>query len=243
MSILTVDNHKSLSELGATLDDEWKRVFETSAFIKTIEQGKVTNSLYAMYLIETYHYTRHNAKNQALVGVSMPIADPQYLRFCFQHAAEEAGHELMAYHDLKCLLDRRELELPEPLPATEILIAYLYWVSSQGNSLRRLGYSFWAETCYDYIGRLLKKVQKALDLQPAQMTFFVSHAHIDKQHAREVEQMLLRCCQSKADWQAVATVMVTTLRLTAAMMDEVYVEFRKVLAEQSDRYAFLKGAH
>lgn len=236
------DTSAHLNDLNRQLDSAWEDLFKGSLFLSTIEQGPVTKSLYAMYLIETYHYTKHNAKNQALVGSILPIEDTQYLKFCFQHAAEETGHELMAYHDLKSVLKMSEIDLPGPLPSTEVLVAYLYWISSHGNPLQRLGYSFWAESCYKYIGRLLKKVQTDLSLDPHHMTFFISHAHIDVEHAREVEQMLIRGCKKPGDWQDVATVMLTTLRLTGAMMDEVHAEHQKFMNNTSNRYPFLQEA-
>ncbi len=48
----------------------------------------------------------------------------------------------MALDDLRALgllLQDPQRELPPPFPVTEMLIAYLYWVSSRGNPVQRLG--------------------------------------------------------------------------------------------------------
>lgn len=103
---------------------KWNHILETSLLSKTILSGDFDVRLYAIYLLETYHYTVHNSRNQALVGASLELsADIQYLKFCLKHAYEEAGHELMALHDLKTLgLSELPSPLPTPVQANEILL-------------------------------------------------------------------------------------------------------------------------
>ncbi|WNY20322.1 iron-containing redox enzyme family protein [Xylella fastidiosa] len=229
----------SLEGLKRHLDDVWRDLFRISSFLRAIQDGEVTKSLYALYLLETYHYTKHNARNQALVGVRYGD-DHLYQKFCFKHAAEEVGHEMMALHDLKNLgLGAIDFEIPDPLPATTTLTAYLYWIAYQGNPLQRLGYSFWAEACYEYVLPMMAKVKEKLQLSTNQMTFFVSHADIDEEHSRIVNDMITRKCRVPADWQAIAEVMETSLRLTGKMMDEVYVEHHRLIAERAGRATFL----
>ena len=56
---------------------------------------------------------------------------------------EETGHENMALRDIRSLgFDVSAVSQMRPLPATETLTAYLYWISVQGNPVQRLGYSF-----------------------------------------------------------------------------------------------------
>ncbi|RKH65860.1 iron-containing redox enzyme family protein, partial [Corallococcus llansteffanensis] len=131
--------------------------------------------------------------------------------------------------------------IPPPLAATEVLTGYLYWISYQGNPLQRLGYSYWAESCYEYIRPLMGRVQKTLGLTAAQMTFFVAHADIDEDHSALVNEMIAKKCRTPEDWEDVARVMETSLRLTWRMMDEVVDAHARLLAGQSERGAFLKA--
>jgi pyrroloquinoline quinone (PQQ) biosynthesis protein C len=219
----------------------WSEVLGTSRLVKTIRSGAVSRELYAIYLLETYHYTSHNARNQALVAVR-DNGNPVYSKFCFEHAGEECGHERMALHDMVSLgIAPPDMQIPDPLAATETLIAYLYWISSAGNPLRRLGYSYWAESCYDYIDPLLRKVQATLGLAPSQMTFFVAHSEIDAGHAATVRQIMQRTCKSDADWEAVADVAQTSLRLTGRLMEAVYAEYLLFVEGRSRRYGFLRN--
>ncbi|HYO72039.1 MAG TPA: iron-containing redox enzyme family protein [Archangium sp.] len=233
----------NLEALKRRLTGVWEDLLANSRFVRIIQQGEVTKALYALYMIETYHYTRHNARNHALVGVRTPEDDRQYQKFCFTHAAEEVGHEQMALHDVVSLgfTPGQELPIPSPLPATEVLIGYLYWISYQGNPLQRLGYSYWAESCYEYIRPLMGKVQKKLGLTPAQMTFFVAHADIDAEHSRLVDEMITKKCKTPQDWEDVARVMETSLRLTWRMMDEVVDAYTLFVEGKSERAAFLRA--
>lgn len=219
----------------------WAEILEQSQLSRAIISGEFSKELYMIYMIETYHYTAHNARNQALAGVAHP-ENPVYMKFCFDHAAEEAGHELMALHDLRSLGQvEGELRLPDPLPATETLIAYLYWVSKQGNPFRRLGYSFWAESSYQHINPLVAKVKQKLGLRDSQLTFFVAHSSIDEGHAYEVRSVIERVAKTAEDWEAICETAEVSLRLTSQMLDEVYLEYRKLIKGLPSRYSFVRN--
>lgn len=242
MSIETVENVDTMNIqwLRQQLDNQWTMIHQNSAWVQGVTAGDFDKRLYAIYLIETYHYTLHNARNQALVGTRADNMSVQYRRYCFDHAAEETGHELMALHDLHSLgFDVRERDLPERLVSTEQLIAYLYWVASTGNPKQRLGYSFWAEQVYGYIQPLLDTLKSNLNLAGPNLTFLISHSKIDKKHAREVEEMLERECLDPQDWLSVRRVLNTTLELTGRMLDEVNEQYETLASGMPSRYDFL----
>ncbi|MBY0404429.1 MAG: iron-containing redox enzyme family protein [Cyanobacteria bacterium] len=231
----------SLEALDARVNQCWQTILSNSKMIQEIMAGGSDKRLYALYLIETYHYTRHNAKNQALVAIRSNDQHNAYLQFCFRHAADEAGHELMAVHDLKQMgVDSQPVLKSRPLPATEVLIAYLYWVSVQGNPVQRLGYSFWAESCYEAIGPVLKAMQTQMKLTPDQMTFFIDHATIDTKHAEMVRQMILQSAQTNQDWEDIGRVMEMSLMLTGRILDDVYESYHNLVTGKPSPYAFLK---
>lgn len=240
---LTHDERKlKLESLRNDCASSWEGILGNSSMARMIMSGDVDRKFCAMYLMETYHYTKHNARNQALVGVLANNIPDSYRRFCFHHAEEETGHENMALHDMLSSLGvhKKDVTLPEPLPATEVLVAYLYYASATGNPYQRLGYSFWAEACYEYINPLIDMIREKLNLQDNQMTFFKAHSEIDSEHAKEVEEMLVHCCQTEADWAAVEKVMKTSLKLTAAMVEgvvEAYIEDQK----GANKYSFLNN--
>jgi len=163
--------NQQLSLLDERIEKSWADILENSRLVKAIREGGVSRALYAIYMIETFHYTAHNARNQGLVGVRH-ADNPVYAKFCFEHAAQEVGHEKMALHDVMSLgLKHEVFDIPSALPETEVLIAYLYWISFTGNPLQRLGYSYWAENAYQFITPLINRLSETLELKPAQLTF------------------------------------------------------------------------
>lgn len=228
-----------LAQLDRSVDSIWSKILSTSRLARAIHEGEIDKALYAIYMIETFHYTAHNARNQALVGVRH-ADNAQYAKFCFEHAAEEVGHEKMALHDVMSIgLKKHAFDIPEPLPATEILIAYLYWISFTGNPLQRLGYSYWAENAYQYINPLIDRLRQTLDLQPSQLTFFIAHSDIDADHFDEIKSIMRRTCKTERDWLDIARVMETSLHLTGAVLEASYDEYERYRSGASRRYGFL----
>lgn len=234
-----LDFDARLERLNERVASVWGEILASSRLVGAIRDGSIDKALYAIYMLETYHYTAHNARNQALVGVRHADHAP-YAKFCFEHAAEEVGHERMALHDVMSIgLKDHSFEIPKPLPATEILIAYLYWISFTGNPLQRLGYSYWAENAYVYINPLIERLRRLLDLQESQLTFFIAHSAIDADHFDEIKSIMRRTCKKDEDWADIERVMETSLRLTGAMLDAVHDEYVRYRNGTSARYAFL----
>jgi thiaminase len=226
---------EQFARLDNCIEKTWASILSSSPLVKAIENGTVTKELYVSYMLETYHYTAHNAKNQALVGTRAGES-PTYMKFCFEHAAEETGHERMALHDICSIgFPKDPNAIPSPLPETEILIAYLYWISLTGNPVQRLGYSYWAENAYHYIMPLVKQTRDILKLQDSQLTFFIGHAEIDKNHLEDVRHFITSTCKSEADWQAVTRVAVTSLELTGRVMNAAFFEYERFVSRQSRR--------
>jgi hypothetical protein len=225
-------------ELDVLLEAAWEGHLGVSPTARRIEAGEYDARLYAIYLIETFHYTKHNARNQALVGVRSE-APPEYLRYCFRHALEETGHELMALHDLQKLgVCLENTPLPAPLSETEVLIAYLYWVSASGDPLGRLGYSYWAEDAYRHIQPLFSAVTKKLGLTSATSTFLSAHAAIDEEHAAAVRSLVKEQVRTPEQLSRIAEVMQTSLALTMRLFDALDREYRLVQESKSTRYRF-----
>ena len=234
------DNSKNFAALDRRMQVCWNDILADSPMIRAIMSGCEDRRLYALYLFETYHYTKHNAQNQALVAIRLPAGHTPYLQFCLRHASDEAGHEQMALHDLKMMgVDTSHVTRSAPLPATEVLIAYLYWISIQGNPVKRLGYSYWAENSYHYIGPVLKATREQMKLDRKQMTFFIDHASIDTKHAEMVRQMILRVSQTPQDWEDIGRVLEVSLRLTGNILTDVYRAYEEIKAGRASPYQFL----
>jgi hypothetical protein len=198
--------------------------------------------LYALWLIQVAHLTKHTSAHQALVGTRFQEISHAYMKFCFEHALEEVGHEMMAVHDLKKIGAKIDgiASLPAPLSATEQLTAYLYYVSQYGHPATRLGFSYWAEKCYPFIQSFAADTQKSLGLSDSQMSFFVSHSRIDEKHAADVERTIAQVCQQPQDWRAVTEGMQTSLELALKIFEQI-LALSKDLEQRPDYLDFLNA--
>ena len=232
-----------MTRLRASLDAKMAQLGEGPNLAKVLEPGFADARLYAIYLVETYHYTLHNSLNQAAVVTRARGLDPRYARFCLKHAQEETGHELMAFHDLRQLGApvTTPADLPPALPETKVLINYLYGVAERDVPVARLGYSYWAERSYGYMRPLLDLISSGLSVPKRAMTFFNEHSDIDVAHAQEVDEAISRFARTDEDWAAIEEVMLTSLTLTCTMLDAVLAEFERLKAGQSTRSAYLSA--
>lgn len=205
--------------LRQQVEAQWAEI-KRGEFWRLVRERPVSRELYRDLMLQVYHYSRHNSMNQA-VAAFVP-APEGLLKFVYRHAAEELGHEKMVTHDLRSIDLLRESDLQQPpLPATEALIGYLYYVSLRYGALPRLGYSFWAEGAHAHIGEVLAKVMKDLSLTSKNVTFFGAHAEADVHHIQQVEEALEKYATTPEDQELVTRVATTTLSLTGQLMEQV----------------------
>lgn len=241
-----IQENNFLSRLKSCRDNKWAQIKEDSNWVDFIINDNFSKDFYAIYLIETYHYVKENPRHQALVAVAGEGLPPNYFKFCYEHAEEETGHELMALHDLNSLgytVKKENIDAFSPLTETELLIAYLYYISQNGNPLRRVGYSFWAEDSYQYIQDLLKAISNKLNLSKENMTFLVSHSSIDEKHSAEIEEIITKFCKTEKDFEDILEVMTTTIELQAKMLEAVVNEYKKYISQKSNKYSMLRNTH
>lgn len=205
--------------LREAVDAEWAQI-KQGEFWRRVMNEPVSRPLYKDLMLQVYHYSRHNSMNQA-VAAFVP-APEGLLKFVYRHAAEELGHEKMVTHDLKSIDLFSEDDLLEPpLPATEALIGYLYYVALRYGPVARLGYSFWAEGVYGHIQAPFQKISQDLKLTSKNVTFFGSHALADAEHIRQVEEAIERFATTPQEMAMVEKVARTTLSLTGQLLEQV----------------------
>lgn len=239
-------NDSKLFNLKGIIAEKWQEILQQPQALQFSKSLMGSDRrVYALYLTQVYHYAWHTARNQALVAVNPNTKDIRYMQFCLEHALEETGHELMALHDLRSmgiLINDLEKEMPPAMPATQLLIAYLYRVAQYGNPLQRLGYSFWAETSYEYIRGFIDTMGENMELNKRQMTFFYNHSTIDDKHAKDVENILLHCCNTNDDWKAIEQAAVITLDLTHQILKSVLDEYEKLVKTEPSLYEIINMA-
>lgn len=231
-------------ELDQAMTEEWDVIVKHNAFFNALMDGLDDRRLLGIYLCEVYNTVKHSAITQALVA--QRLANPttlsiRYMKYCLNHALEEVGHEQMALHDLRSLgVDITNETMPAPSIATEAFTGYVYRLATTGNPLQRLGYSYWAENCYAYFAPIAMAIVQNMKLEAKNLTFFVQHGEIDKEHANEVKKIIADQVSTEADKTDIMSALRGTIRLQGAMLAEVYVLYQRYLKGELPRYDFVK---
>lgn len=215
-------NNNIFELLDQRIEEEWTKI-HSGKFWSHIKKHGIDKELYTLVMTQIFHYTAHNTQNQALVSVNLNSQRAGMLKYALHHALEEAGHDLMVIKDLEYLnVYEDDIRKQTPLSETEALISFLYWTALKKDPVARLGYSYWAESCYTYISDLITISKESLNLTDSQMTFFVNHAQIDIRHFEEVKDTLKKFCTTDEIAQQVLHTAVSTLKLTGNMLDACY---------------------
>lgn len=236
-------SQNNIEQLELTMAQQWAEILQ-SPLAQNIKKIMMSGDkkLYALWLIQVAHLTKHTSAHQALVGTRFQEISHTYMKFCYEHALEEVGHEMMAIHDLKKIGAKINdiTDLPAPLSATEQLTAYLYYVSQYAHPATRLGFSYWAEKCYPFVQNFAADTQRSLGLSDSQMSFFVSHSRIDEKHAADVEQVISHICKSPKDWQAVTEGLRTSLIMATQIFTQIF-DLTEDLHQRPDYLDFLNS--
>lgn len=236
-----------IKDLDQMMWDEWTNILKTNPFTLALLSQKGDKRLFALYLTQVYHLTRHNPVNQALVakrilsGNDYPIVSfkTRYMKFCFHHAEEEVGHEYMALHDLKALgAEIDESQMPKPLKTTDVFIQRIYDIALERHPAARLGYSYWAEGCYEIFKPFSKGITQGLGITSKSTTFLDQHSAIDEGHFAEIKDILHVAVLDEKAALAVKDALVETIRLTGDILANVHSEYLRLIEDKSD-YRFL----
>jgi len=228
-----MDNIKQLAEFEDFVNNMWSHAFMTDFFSDLMASTAVSDPrMTALYLTQVYHYAVHTPRHQALVGVNTKNENVKYMQYCFEHALEETGHELMALKDMQSLgfaVDKDSI--PGRLPSTDLLIAFLYMEANSDNPVHHLGYGFWSENACPFLSEFMANMMEAAGLDRKQLTFYSSHVTIDENHAREVRNIISQVVKTESEWKELKRVAQITFDLTMGIIKETFDVYQKMETE------------
>jgi pyrroloquinoline quinone (PQQ) biosynthesis protein C len=214
-----------INTLEKEVEQCWEKIYEGS-FWKHLRTHGLNRELYICMMTQIYGYTKYNSQSQALAATKVTSERLKLLRFCLEHAFEEAGHDLMVLNDLENIgVDRETILNTRLLPSTQAFTAYLFRIATEYDATARLGYSFWAEGSYSYIKELTDAMRQDLNLPDKHMTFFISHSEIDNKHLEDVIKAINGWCTSPQQEQDMLEVLKNTLSLNGSILDDVYQQY------------------
>lgn len=218
-----------MQDFLATLEEEtslaWEKIYQ-GPFWQHLRKHGLNRDLYICLMTQIYGFTKYNSQNQALAATKVTSDRLKLLRFCLEHAFEEAGHDLMVLNDLENIGVDREITINTPLlPSTQAFIAYVFRISAEYDATARLGYSFWAEGSYSYLKELTDAMREDLGLPDKFMTFFVAHSEIDKKHLQDVIDSITKWCVTPEQQKNLVEVLRNTLSITGSILNESYDDY------------------
>ena len=233
---------KNLEDFENRVNKMWKRGMATEALKKLPHLSAfIDRRLVAIYLTQVYHYAVHTPRHQALVAVNVRNNNFKYMQYCFEHAFEETGHELMALNDIRSLgFDISPSKVPDRLPSTDKLISFLYEEANGENPIHHLGYGFWSENACPFIGEFMASLMKSMDIKNQQMTFYRNHVSIDEDHAKDVRKIINDVAKTESDWEGMHRVAERTFKLTIEIVNESIEAYEKLMKNESDLFQIFR---
>jgi pyrroloquinoline quinone (PQQ) biosynthesis protein C len=208
----------------------WNKMLNTRIYQALMSDEPVGIELLQIYLIESYHYVKHNAQNQAMAVWHAKLDDRDFMRKALRHAVEEVDHDQLALRDLEKLgIDTDAVQRTLPLPETMGFFGFLYhWVCYE-NPKGRLGYSIWAEGTEEIGPVVIQRLQEKFHIKDSKdISFFAAHAILDMKHGQEARDSIDRFCATPEDREAVRIVAHTTLKLFINVLEAMYDRYLEV---------------
>lgn len=224
---------KPFSELlNEELIPGWERLMNTRIVRILMSDEPVGIELLQLYLIESYHYVKHNAQHQALAVWQKDVRDRDFMRAALQHAVEEVDHDLLALRDLEKMgVPRAKVEASVPLPQTLGFTGYLYYAVMRENPIGRLGYSIWAEGTQQIGPTIISRLMSKFGIDDERkISFFAAHAKLDMRHGLECCQSIDRFATTPEDRQAIRVVAHTSMALFTDVLEAIYGRYLEVKA-------------
>ena len=167
-------------------------------------QGAISRETYLGFLQQAYHHVRHTVPLLMACGSRIPASKEWLRRAIAEYIEEEIGHEEWILNDIQaCGGDRQAAQSSQPLPATELMVAYAYDSVQRGNPVSFFGMVWVLEGASVALAtEAAAHIQKALKLPPDAFSYLNSHGALDISHLQFFERLMNRI-EAPEDQQAI----------------------------------------
>ncbi|KEQ18509.1 TenA family transcriptional regulator [Endozoicomonas numazuensis] len=155
-------------------------------------QRDVTLENYVAFLTQAYHHVKHTVPLLMAAGSRLP-QEKEWLRQAIaEYIEEELGHQEWVLNDIAaCGFDKEEVRHSQPLPETEIMVAYLYDTINRINPVGIFGMVQVLEgTSILLASAGSKVVQEVLELPDSAFSYLSSHGELDIGHMKFFENLM-----------------------------------------------------
>jgi len=166
--------------------------FEAIPFIREGVSGRLSLGSYMAFLKEAYHHVKHTTPLLMLAGAKTPERLEWVRRGIAEYIEEEIGHDEWILNDIKaCGFDAEAVRRGEPLPATELMVSFLYDTISRKNPMGLFGMVFVLEGTSSQIAtHAAEKIKETLGLPNEAFTYLTSHGSLDQEHIKFFEEIM-----------------------------------------------------
>ena len=156
--------------------------------------GEVTRELYVAYLTQAWHHVRHTVPLLMAVGSRLPDRHAWLRDAVLHYLEEETGHDEWVLNDIEAAGgNRAAAAASQPGVATEAMIAYAYDTVMRRNPVGFFGMVHVLEgTSVSLALTAADRIQSALGLPVRAFTYLRSHGELDKEHVKDLAQILER---------------------------------------------------
>ena len=167
--------------------------------------GEISLETYIAFLTEAFHHVKHTVPLLMATGSRLP-QEPRWLREALiEYVDEEKGHEEWILNDIEaCGADKEAVRFGQPLPATEMMVAYAYYTIERINPVAFFGMVLVLEgTSIQLAIKAASAIQQSLDLPDAAFSYLNSHGALDIEHMGFYEGLMNRVEESTTQQQII----------------------------------------
>lgn len=161
--------------------------------------GEITLDDYVAFLLQAYHHVKHTVPLLMGVGARLP-EEKEWLRVAVaEYIEEETGHQEWILNDIAaCGYDKEAARHSQPLPSTELMVAYAWDMVNRVNPLGFFGMVHVLEgTSINIASQAADVIRSKLDLPRKAFSYLYSHGALDQEHIRFFESLMNRISDEK----------------------------------------------
>ena len=164
----------------------------SSPIIARCMRGEVSRESYLAFLGQAYHHVRHTTPLLMALGGRLPERLAWLRRPVAEYIEEEIGHEEWIFNDIAAAGgDAAAVRRSRPGLPAEVMVAYAYDLVNRGNPAAFFGMVFVLEgTSVAMALEAADRIQQALALPDAALSYLRSHGTLDREHTRHLAELL-----------------------------------------------------
>ncbi len=155
-------------------------------------QGNISMDDYVAFLSQAYHHVKHTVPLLMATGARIPESKEWLRNNVAEYVEEELGHQEWILNDIQhCGFDKEAVRRSQPMPSTELMVAYAYDMVNRVHPLGFFGMVHVLEGTSVNIAELAAdKIQETLGLSNKAFTYLHSHGKLDQEHIKFFEDIM-----------------------------------------------------